>query len=195
MGSSDQKVYWDRVLGQSVAYKENFRMIFELSNGHIVEYRGTATAEVLEAEPMDREKVAGDISKEIQKMQIPDTSVRVVDEGVTISLENIQFQPDSAVPLPGEIEKLKKIGQILQQYPDRDIVVSGHTAMAGTEAGRKELSLERARMIADYLIQNGIRNPQQVIIRGYGAEKPLADNSTEEGRKKNRRVEITILEN
>jgi outer membrane protein OmpA-like peptidoglycan-associated protein len=97
--------------------------------------------------------------------------------------------------LPGEREKLDKLKEILLRYPERDILVSGHTARAGCESGHMELSLERATVIADYLIANAVRPPDRIVVRGYGAERPIADNRTEEGRQKNRRVEITLLEN
>jgi len=87
------------------------------------------------------------------------------------------------------------IAEILKRYPDRDILVGGHTALAGTAEGRQKLSEERAAAVAEYLIDRGARTDTQIVVRGYGAEKPLADNSTEAGREKNRRVEITILEN
>ena len=194
-GVSEQTVYWDHSLGQPVAYNEQFRYIFELSNNRKIEYRGTAEAEIIESEDMDREKMAEEIAEEIERLEIPDVSVRVVDEGITISLDDIRFYADTANMLPGEQEKLDKIAEILLRYRDRDILVGGHTALAGTAAGRQQLSEERAAVVADYLIAKEARTPDRVVVRGYGADKPVADNRTEEGRRKNRRVEITILEN
>jgi outer membrane protein OmpA-like peptidoglycan-associated protein len=194
-GASDQTVYWDRDIGQARAYEESFRMIFELSNGSTVEYRGTAEAELTESFRMDKEQIAREITGDIQRLGIEDTSVRVVDEGVAISLENIQFQADTAVMLPGEKSKLDKIAEILLRYEDRDILVGGHTALAGNEAGRMSLSQARAAVVADYLIEKRVRTADRVVVRGYGAERPVADNRTEEGMRRNRRVEITILEN
>ncbi|MDR2661470.1 MAG: OmpA family protein [Treponema sp.] len=195
LGASDQLVYWDPELGQAAAYDESFRMIFELSNGMTVEYRGRAEAEIFESEIMKKEDAAQAIADEIARLGIDDASVRIVDEGITIALENIQFQPDSAVLLESEKEKLDKIGEILKQFSDRDILVGGHTALAGTAAGRMKLSQDRAASVANYLISRGIREKTHVVVRGYGAEKPVADNRTAEGMRKNRRVEITLLEN
>jgi outer membrane protein OmpA-like peptidoglycan-associated protein len=195
LGASDQTVFWDMDLGQAVAYEEYFRMIFELSDGMTVEYRGRAEAEIVEAPSIDKDKIAGEIVDEIKRLDITDTSVRVDDEGITISLENIQFEADSATLRAGEKRKLDKLAEILLRYPDRDILVGGHTALAGTAAMRGKLSLERAAAVADYLLSKNVRSQDRVVVRGYGAEKPLADNSTEEGRRRNRRVEITILEN
>jgi len=192
---SDQTVYWDNTMGQPVAYNENFRHIFELSNGSVFEFRGKAEAEVVESERMDKEQIAGDIAEEIRRLDIPEVSVRVVDEGITISLDDIQFYPESSRMLPGEKEKLDKIVDILKRYRERDIMVGGHTARVGTEESSRKLSVERATVVADYLIEKKARPQERVVVRGFGSERPVADNGTDEGRKKNRRVEITILEN
>jgi len=195
IGDFDQIVYWSHELGQEVAYEETFRLSFEMSDGTVIEYRGTAQAEIIESEDMDRDRITSEIIEEIGRLDIADVNVRPVDEGVSISLEDIGFFADSAVMLPGETEKLDLIAGILARYPDRDIIVSGHTALAGTSEGRMRLSVERARTVADYLLSKNVRSADRIVIRGFGAEMPVADNSTEEGRRRNRRVEITILEN
>ncbi|MDR2631480.1 MAG: OmpA family protein [Spirochaetaceae bacterium] len=195
MGASDQIVYWDTELGQAAAYNEVFRMVFELSNGNTVEYRGSAEAEIIESPEMDKERIAREIGDAIRRMGITDTSVRIVDEGISINLENIQFQPDSAELLPVEKVKLDQITTVLQKYGERDILVGGHTALAGGEADRMALSRERAAAVADYLIEKKARPSDRIVVRGYGAEQPLEDNNTEAGRRRNRRVEIIILEN
>jgi len=193
LGASDQIVYWDTDHGQAAAYEEFFRTVIYLSNGQTWEYRGRAEAEVVEAPPMDKQEMVQDIAGEIK--DIPDASVRVSDDGIVISLENIQFGPDSPSLWASEKSKLDKIAEILMKYPDRDILVGGHTALAGTAAGRLQLSFERAQAVADYFLDKKVRSPDRVVVQGYGAERPVADNGTEEGMRKNRRVEITILEN
>ena len=194
-GSSDQVVYWDRSHGQPVAYEETFNLTFEMSDNRVIEFRGKAQAEIIESEYMDKDKIASEIIDEIERLEIPDVNVRKVDEGVSISLEDIGFYADSAVMLPGEREKLDKIAEILKRYPERDILVSGHTALAGTREGRMKLSTDRAGAVTDYLLSKDVRSADRVVVRGYGADKPIADNRTEEGMRRNRRVEITILEN
>jgi outer membrane protein OmpA-like peptidoglycan-associated protein len=188
-------VYWDHSLGQAVAYSETFRVIFEMSDGYRYEFRGTAEAEFVEAEYMDREQLVNEIIDEINRLDLDDVNVRVVEEGISISIEDIEYYPDSAVMLPGELAKLDRIAEILMKYRDRDIMISGHSALAGTVEGRMALSIERAGAVADYLLGKNVRTADRVVIRGYGAERPIADNRTQEGMRKNRRVEITILEN
>lgn len=137
-----------------------------------------------------QEALVFEISEQLKEMAISDVDVRIIDEGVTISLSNIQFLANSAVLPDFEMAKLDNIARILSSITARNILVGGHTAMAGTEQDRLETSWERAQSVAFYLISTGVRNPSEVSIIGYGAERPLsADNMAE-----NRRVEITILE-
>ncbi|MCL1992915.1 MAG: OmpA family protein [Spirochaetes bacterium] len=195
LGGADQIVFWDHALGRAAAYEGEFRMVFALSDGATVEFRGQSHGEVYDAQEMDRDRIAEEIAAELERQNIGNVEIRVVDEGVVIVMEDIIFQPDSAIMLPGEDEKLDIISAILLQHSDRDILVSGHTALAGTPEARMQLSVERARTVADFLISRNVRSEERVVIRGYGAQRPVADNFTEEGMRRNRRVEITILEN
>lgn len=94
-----------------------------------------------------------------------------------------------------EKEKLARIASLLQRFGDRDFLVTGHTARFGDERTSQMLSEQRAMAVADFLISKGVTKKTQVMTRGMGSREPAADNSTEEGMKRNRRVEITILEN
>jgi outer membrane protein OmpA-like peptidoglycan-associated protein len=87
-----------------------------------------------------------------------------------------------------------RIAVILTKYPSRNILIGGHTALAGTGEGRLQVSTQRAQAVADFLVYLDSRGPDEITVQGYGAERPLADNSTAEGQALNRRVEITILD-
>jgi len=71
------------------------------------------------------------------------------------------------------------------------ITLAGHTDIVGTEEYNQKLSDRRAKAVADYLIRKGI-NPSRINVVGYGSKKPVAPNDTEEGRAKNRRVEVIL---
>jgi outer membrane protein OmpA-like peptidoglycan-associated protein len=196
-GQSEQTYYWDQARGQPDSYEERFDFIFLLANGQTVEYEGKARGRFLESVALDKEKVAAEIQQELEKRGVPDTPVRAEERGVTLSIQNIQFLPNSALLTDGEKAKLRRIGEILSKYADRDLMVSGHTARAGsyTAEQHQSLSEDRARAVADFLLGLGAIREEQVTTRGFGYRQPLADNATEEGRRVNRRVEITILEN
>jgi len=194
-GMSRQRFYWDPALGLPHSYSENFDIIVELASGDTVEYTGTAEGFLYPSESMNRNRLVDEIREGLDKGGLEDVEVTTADEGVTLRLNNIQFLPDSAELLPGEQRKLDTIASILLKYPERDILVTGHTALAKTPELRQSLSELRARVVAEYLIGTGCRNEAHIITRGMGTREPLGDNSTEEGRRLNRRVEITILEN
>jgi outer membrane protein OmpA-like peptidoglycan-associated protein len=194
-GHSRQKLLWDARRGRAQAYEEEFGFVFEMSSGDSVEYEGTARAEIIDSSPMQKESMVEEIKEALDDLGVPDTEVRQDEIGVTLTLENIQFPPDSSVLIPFEKEKLDRIGEILNKYPDRDVLITGHTALAGTSGGRKKLSEDRAAAVGAYFIGKGVRSSERMVFRGFGADVPVADNSTAEGRAKNRRVEITILEN
>ncbi|GMO26605.1 MAG: OmpA family protein [Termitinemataceae bacterium] len=196
LAKSNQLVYWDSGLGQPVGANENFSLVFYMSDGNVYEFSGTAEAEIIESEIMDKDALSKDIEKKLQDAGIKDATVKIVEGGVSIDIENIQFTADSAILQKSEKAKLDAIGKILTQYPNRDILVSGHTALAGgSDASRMQLSQERAGAVAGYFINNKVRGKEHIMVRGWGSTKPIADNNTEEGKQKNRRVEITILEN
>jgi outer membrane protein OmpA-like peptidoglycan-associated protein len=194
-GTFNQIVYWDRENGKEKAYEGNFRLAFEMSDRRRIEFRGTAHAEIVESLYMDKEQLVAEIAEEIDRLGISDVSVRAVEEGVSLSLEDIRFHPDSNIMLPGEEVKLERIAEILKLFPDRDIIVSGHAALAGSRDYLMSLSQERARTVADFLLIRNVRSADRIVTRGFGADRPIADNSTPEGMRRNRRVEITILEN
>ena len=166
----------------------------ELMSGTELEFRGTAEAIVTETKLLDRAAIVQDMNKEIANLGIKNTTVTSTDDGITISLENIQFEADSANLLPSEKEKIKKLSAILERYPDKELLISGHTALAGTAASRQKLSEERAESVAKFLVEMGVRDDYHVYTRGFGADKPLVPNTTEGNMARNRRVEITILE-
>jgi outer membrane protein OmpA-like peptidoglycan-associated protein len=194
MGYSKQRLYWDNELGIMPYYNEEFRIQIERASGLVMDYRGTAEATVIETQLMDRAKVASELNAEISRLGIKDASATATDEGVTISLENIQFEADSANLLPSEKEKINKLAALLERYPDKELLISGHTALAGTKSARQKLSEERADAVARFLVESGVREDYNVYTRGFGADQPLVPNDSDANRARNRRVEITILE-
>jgi outer membrane protein OmpA-like peptidoglycan-associated protein len=142
-----------------------------------------------------REELAEEINIILEEQNIADTVAEATDEGIMIRLSNIQFEPDSTVLMSSEIPKIAEIANILRNLPGRKIQVAGHTAAAGSVVGRRTISLERARVIANYLVSLGACRAEDIVAVGFGAERPIASNATAEGMAQNRRVEITILEN
>ena len=120
----------------------------------------------------------------------------VVEEtpaGLRLSVRDIRFKPDSDEILSSEYQRLDEIASVLTLVPNSQFLVEGHTARAGDRTNEKPLSQKRARKVAEELAKRGV-SQASFIVRGWGSDRPLAANDTEEGRAINRRVEITILE-
>ena len=113
--------------------------------------------------------------------------------GIRLSIQNLQFKANSSELLSGESSRLDQIAEVLKTVPDAQLLVEGHTASTGNINGEKQLSIERAQSIAKELTRRGVSSGR-FICKGFGGTKPIADNSTAEGKARNRRVEITILD-
>lgn len=145
-------------------------------------------------ELMKKEELVDDIKKDFEENNIKDATIEKDDIGLKITLQNIRFAPESSTLEPSEIERLDSISNILEKYKGKGILVVGHTTDRGTEKGRKILSQERAKSVAEYLIIREAVDKSKLSYYGKGGEEPIADNNTEEGLNLNRRVEIFILE-
>ena len=81
----------------------------------------------------------------------------------------------------------------MKSVPGGTFLIEGHTAAVGRPAGEQQLSEERAQSVISEMVKRGLK-AEQFMFKGYGGTQPIADNSTNEGRAANRRVEITILQ-
>ena len=121
--------------------------------------------------------------------------VTPVDNGQAILVnlpEGVTFDVGSYALRPQFRATLDKVAQSLTQYPNSLIDVYGHTDSTGSDAYNQTLSENRARTVANYLSIQGVA-PARIRSQGMGETLPVADNATDEGRRKNRRVEIKIV--
>ncbi len=102
------------------------------------------------------------------------------------------FSVNSATLHPGAADEINRVSKVLNDYPQTNVTVAGYTDSTGTAAHNLKLSEERARAVKNALVDRGVLASRITTI-GYGEKKPIADNSTPEGRQLNRRVEILIV--
>lgn len=115
-------------------------------------------------------------------------------DGFVIDIpDNILFDHNKSYLKSESIELLNDISSLLAELPeDTSVSINGHTDNTGTRERNDELSMERAQNVHDYLASKGSLDKLNVTVHGYSQDKPIASNSTDEGRQKNRRVEIII---
>ena len=193
VGWSKQTLYWDNDKGLLDHYDEEFLIKIKDIYGNLYVFTGTAHAELTEFSSLNDDTNVKQLQDTFDKLKLDNISVKKGDKGLTISLDNIQFEADSDKLLDSEKAKLKKIGELLKKYSN-DLLITGHCAERGTASARQKLSEERAEAVASYLIDLGVRDEYHIFTQGKGSKEPVASNNTEEGRAKNRRVEITIMD-
>lgn len=120
------------------------------------------------------------------------TPSRQTDRGVVITLSNVLFDFAGTSLRPGGKETVAKLAGVLHRYPDYQVLVEGHTDSIGSEARNLALSERRADTVRRALIAQHI-DPGRIASRGYGEQKPIADNRHIAGRQLNRRVEVLIF--
>ena len=106
-------------------------------------------------------------------------------EGVTFDVASYSLRPEFR-------DTLTRIAQSMNQYPNSLVDVYGHTDSTGSDAYNQTLSENRARTVANFLTTQGV-SAARIRSQGYGETMPIADNATEDGRRRNRRVEIKIV--
>lgn len=127
----------------------------------------------------------------------PDTPAgeRVDEKGCTlakiVALDGVNFDNDEDVLRPDSLAILEGVAATLKRYPEIKVEVAGHTDSRGTSAHNLDLSNRRATAVVNYLVEHGV-SADRLSAKGYGETQPIANNYLEEGRVKNRRVELRI---
>ncbi|WP_029209532.1 OmpA family protein [Aquimarina agarilytica] len=129
--------------------------------------------------------------------EIPGAVVERVGESINVIFDEesgIYFDTSKSNINAKSEQTLQRLQKILADYADTNISISGHTDSSGAEAYNLQLSKNRAESVAAYLKTHGL-DPLRFSVQWYGETKPKYDNSTAEGRSKNRRVELGIVAN
>ncbi|QWX85139.1 OmpA family protein [Cellulophaga sp. HaHaR_3_176] len=129
--------------------------------------------------------------------EIPGAEVTRVGEGINVVFNEdagVYFDTNKSVVKGTSATTLDKLTGILNEYPDTNILIEGHTDSAGADEYNMTLSKQRAQSVSQYLSDNGIM-PYRLTTKWYGEAQPKADNTTNEGKAKNRRVEVVIVAN
>lgn len=121
-----------------------------------------------------------------------DIALSPIETNASIVLKNIFFDVNKYEIKAESQAELDKLVQLLTDNPSLKIEISGHTDNVGKPSDNLVLSNNRAKAVVNYLISKKI-SPQRLTAKGYGESKPIAENTTEEGRAQNRRTEMKVL--
>ena len=121
-----------------------------------------------------------------------DITLQAIKEGQSVVLKNIFFETNSFELKEESNAELQTMLELMQKNPTLRVEISGHTDNIGKDDYNISLSENRAKSVRQWLVDKGI-DTQRIVAKGYGKTKPIADNSTEEGRQQNRRTEFKII--
>jgi outer membrane protein OmpA-like peptidoglycan-associated protein len=125
------------------------------------------------------------------KVIVEEKKVDPIQKVADLAVENLNFETSKDIINPSSFESLDKLIVSLKALKGYKLVLSGYTDNAGSSANNLSLSKKRTKAVRNYIISKGI-NAADISGEGYGDASPIGDNATEEGRAKNRRVEIKV---
>ena len=124
--------------------------------------------------------------------QVTGATVERVGEGIQVTFASgLLFDTDSDRIRDEAAANLRNLAQSLNEYPNTDLLIVGHTDARGTDSYNQSLSERRARATSDYLAAQGV-SPARLRASGRGEVEPVSDNTSDTGMQKNRRVEVAI---
>ena len=147
----------------------------------------------IEAEKARAQAEIATIRAQELEQELSALNAKMTDRGYVLTLGDVLFEFDRAELLPGAYLTIDKLVTFLKKYPDRNVLIEGHTDSIGTADYNLDLSQRRADAVRIALVERDI-SLSRISTKGYGKRYPVASNDTEAGRQRNRRVEIVILD-
>jgi outer membrane protein OmpA-like peptidoglycan-associated protein len=145
-----------------------------------------------EAEAARRQAEEAAASERKLREELAELQARETQRGLELTLGDVLFDLDQATLKPGAMKNLYRLASFLREYPDRQLLVEGHTDSTGSDDHNLALSSRRAEAVTGFLAENGVAR-ERMLARGYGKAFPVAGNDSPAGRQLNRRVEVVIL--
>jgi outer membrane protein OmpA-like peptidoglycan-associated protein len=124
--------------------------------------------------------------------QLSALEARETAQGLALTVRDVFFETGRAELKPSALGDLARVASFLREYPDRNVVIEGHTDSRGSDGHNAELSQRRAASVRSYLIAQGVA-PSRLLSQGFGESYPMASNDSDAGRQQNRRVEMLVL--
>lgn len=133
-------------------------------------------------------------SKDFCSNTTKDTPINAIgcNKDKKLMLKGVNFKIASDTLLPESLQLLDNMAKTLKHHPKVNIEIGGHTDSSGNNALNLALSHQRATTVKNYLVSKGV-NTEHVTATGYGESQPISENKSEQGRSKNRRVELMVL--
>nr|MBS0022131.1 DUF4398 and OmpA-like domain-containing protein [Gammaproteobacteria bacterium] len=171
--------------------RANERMAIE-KRQQLSEERDVLMAKAGKWEAQAAQQQAEERVQELEQ-ELTDLRGKRTSRGLVVTLDSVLFEFNKATLKPGAQREISRLASVLQQHPDHNLIVEGHTDNVGSDNYNEGLSQQRAESVKDALIRQGI-DPMRITAKGYGEAYPVASNTIAAGRQQNRRVEVIVLD-
>lgn len=151
-----------------------------------------AEAQASEIELAWKEAELASEAAESLRRRLEYLELRETDRGVVMTLGDVLFEPGETELQDDAMSNLEDVVDLLSSEPDRRVRIEGHTDSTGSAEANLRISEQRASAVRDALVERGI-DADRITVKGMGEDFPIASNETEEGRRKNRRVDVILL--
>jgi outer membrane protein OmpA-like peptidoglycan-associated protein len=158
----------------------------EADQAHDEATMANSNAEMARADADAAKQKAEDLQR-----QITELNAKATDRGLVVTLGDLLFENGRAELKNNSANNLAKLSTFLNKYPDRSVIIEGHTDSVGSDDYNIGLSQRRANSVKSYLLSQGI-DASRIFAAGLGEGTPVAENTTPTGRQMNRRVEVII---
>lgn len=165
----------------------------ELSSAEAEQARRVAEAQAQEAALARREAELAFAAAESLRTQLQTMTATSEARGQVMTLSGEAFASGQSQLKPEARANLQRVVEFVNRFPDKKVLIEGHTDSQGGDNLNQVLSQKRAEAVRDALIQEGVEAARLSVV-GLGKDRPVADNATREGRARNRRVEIVVLD-
>jgi outer membrane protein OmpA-like peptidoglycan-associated protein len=172
--------------------KEKDRMLVQAREEEARKARSEAEAARRQAQTAQSQAEEARSRASQMESELAELKGKQTERGVVLTLGDVLFATGKANLQPRGLETVSKLAAFLQKYPDRSVLIEGHTDSVGSAQYNVTLSQRRADSVRKALMENGI-SADRIAAKGYGETKPVASNKTAAGRQQNRRVEVTVL--
>lgn len=200
--SEEDKVLWYQEQLTTIYSPLGKRLVFDQENRALVESMRDDIAALTSLTEKNKKEISKQKKRERETRQRfeyvqslftdKEADVYRKREDVLILAQGFYFEPGQSEIKSVNFTLLNKIDKARRKFPGSKLVISGHTDATGNARKNKVLSEKRAANVAKFLVETKGIKASRITVRGYGAEKPVAPNSTKEGRSRNRRIEVLI---
>lgn len=165
----------------------------ELERTRVLEQVREQEAELARAQAEEARMQADFATERAEQLQqeLANLKAEQTERGLVLTLGDVLFDTDEARLKPGANSTIQRLAEFLGEYPDRRLLIEGHTDSRGTDEYNRDLSLRRADAVRTALMAAGVGS-DRLKAQGLGEQFPVASNETAAGRQENRRVDIIV---